>query len=69
MPAIGDIPSVNFAGFGCSEGAVTFIDSPEEIDRILPEVAARKSPVSMLRDTGTWDDSAAEILRLVTEQG
>ena len=69
VPVIGYRTFVNFAGFGCSEGAVTFIDSPEEIDRILPEVAARKSPVSMLRDTGTWDDSAAEILRLVTEQG
>ena len=46
---------------------MTFIDSPEEIDSILPEVAAKKSGESMLKDTGSWDDTANDIVKTVKE--
>ena len=67
VPVIGYRSFVNFAGIGCTEGAVTFIDSPEEIDSILPEVAAKKSGESMLKDTGSWDDTANDIVKTVKE--
>ena len=67
VPVIGYRSFVNFAGIGCTEGAVTFIDSPEGIDSILPEVAAKKSGESMLKDTGSWDDTANDIVKTVKE--
>ena len=68
VPVIGYRSFVNFGGIGCTEGAVTFIDSPDEIDGVLPQVAAKKSTQSMLKDTGSWDDSANEILHIISEE-
>ena len=68
VPVIGYRSFVNFSGIGATEGAVTFIDSPDEIDAILPEVAAKKSTESMLKDTGSWDDTANEIVKAVRER-
>ena len=67
VPVIGYRSFVNFDGISCADGAVTFIDSPDEIDAILPEVAAKKSCESMLRNTGSWDDTADEIVKMVKE--
>ena len=67
VPVIGYRSFVNFGGIGCAEGGVTFIDSPDEIGAVLPDVIAAKSMESMLTDTGSWDDTAREILRIVSE--
>ena len=67
VPVIGYRSFENLGGISCAEGAVTYIDSPEEIDMILPEVVGKKSGESMLTDTGSWDDTAGEILRIISE--
>lgn len=69
VPVIGYRSFANFSGIGYSEGAVTFIDAPEEIDGVLPGVIAQKSPASMLRNTGSWNETAEEILRIIAEEG
>ncbi len=68
VPVIGYRSFDNLSGISCNDGAVTFIDSPEEIDGVLPAVVAKKSRESMLKDTGSWDDTASEILRIVSEE-
>lgn len=68
VPVIGYRSFVNFSGIGCADGAVSFIDSPEEIDAILPDVIAKKSCESMLKNTGTWDDAANEILGVISQE-
>ena len=68
VPVIGYRTFSNLDSIGCTDGAVTFIDSPEEIDSVLPDVIAKKSNDSMLRNTGSWSDTAAEILRIVSEE-
>ena len=68
VPVIGYRTFGNLNSIGCTDGAVTFIDSPEEIDGVLPEVVAKKSEVSMLRNTGSWNDTAGEILRTISEK-
>ena len=68
VPVIGYRTFGNLNSIGCTDGAVTFIDSPEEIDGVLPEVVAKKSEVSMLRNTGSWNDTADEILRTISEK-
>ena len=68
VPVIGYRTFSNLDSIGCTDGAVTFIDSPEEIDSVLPDVIAKKSNDSMLRNTASWSDTAAEILRIVSEE-
>ncbi len=65
VPVIGYRSFGNLNAIGCEEGAVTLIDAADEIDEVLPQVTGRKSDRSMLRNTGTWDDSAAGILRSI----
>ncbi|MBQ9900984.1 MAG: glycosyltransferase [Clostridia bacterium] len=69
VPVIGYSSFENLGGIGCADGAVTFIDSPDEIDRVLPSVMAKKSRTSMLHSVGSWSDTAAEILRIISEEG
>ncbi len=68
VPVIGYRSFENLGGIGCTEGAVTFIDSPDEIDKVLPDVIARKSNRSMLDNIGSWNDTAAEILKFISEE-
>ena len=49
VPVIGYRSFVNFSGIGCADGAVSFIDSPEEIDAILPDVIAKRLPRQWLQ--------------------
>lgn len=68
VPVIGYRTFANLNALGGEDGAVTFIDSPEDIDRVLPEVTAKKNGHSLLRNTATWSDSAAEILSCIAEE-
>ena len=68
VPVIGYRTFDNLRSIGCTDGCITYIDTPDEIDKILPEVTVRKSEESMLKNTGSWFDSAAEILHSILDE-
>ena len=68
------VPVIGYRSFGClnelagEEGAVTLIDRAEDLNRVLPEVMAKKCGHSLLRNTDSWDAVASKVLKLIKEE-
>ena len=51
-----------------SDGAITLVDSAEQLDQVLPEVIKKKRSRSLLEQTGSWSEVAQSVLRMVREE-
>lgn len=67
VPVIGYKSFENLKEITGSEGAITLIDTAEQLDTVLPEVVKKKSDHSLLEKTGSWGQAAQSVLRMVRE--
>lgn len=68
VPVIGYKSFENLHAIAGSSGAITLIDSAEQLDGILPEVIKKKSCHSLLEKADSWDDVARNVLQMVQEE-
>ena len=68
VPVIGYKSFENLHAIASFPGAITLIDSAEQLDGILSEVIKKKSSHSLLEMADSWDDVARTVLQLVQEE-
>ena len=67
-PVIGYGSFGNLFQIGCKEGAMAFIRSADEINRILDQDCVHKEQHSLLLNTVSWDESAKAVLNVLKEE-
>lgn len=68
VPVIGYKSFENLKEITGSDGAITLVDSAEQLDQVLPEVIKKKRSRSLLEQTGSWSEVAQSVLRMVREE-
>ena len=68
VPVIGYKSFENLKEITGSDGAITLVDSAEQLDQVLPEVIKKKRSRSLLEQTGSWSEVAQSVLRMIREE-
>lgn len=67
-PVIGYDSFKNLKEIPSVQNAITLVDTPEDISRVLLKVMTQKKDVSLLKSAVTWEQAAEEALQLMKEE-